>query len=535
MRIAGFLVACAAILTMFPASCPAMSSLTPLPAVTAIAEGASQPVAEAEGRLVLANEPGNTRAVILEFDLAPIAARATPLARLKLGDVEKLKIKRPGQSASQERGALHVFAIDAADRETLAGSSHVKPGGIVNPYTIDVTDAVNAALAQSAPPAKKIRLVVRLTGKPVYYEVYALHAAKPMLEIASAENWTDDSRQCVAPLDSGTTVYRESCLALADDRDGEIALRLLYPAKKITEVIALGSGRRLREGRDWILRDGRLILPRGTQAPVQLASEFFLAPRKDKAGNVTMARNTIKLAEGGWYHERQIAVSYEPAARDWKWPAPISSLDQLPRTKQRLQSKAALTVILFGDSISEGYNASKKDGLWPYQPACGELVARQLERVYGGKITFMNHARAGGTSAHATTQADAQVAWFKPDLVLLAYGMNDRGDNRRPAYRANLEKIIDTIRARSPETEFVVITPMLNNPKQPTGLEPVKFIRDEALKINKPGIAFVDVTGAELAMLERKDYLDLSGNGANHPNDFLMRVYAWRILEVLAP
>jgi lysophospholipase L1-like esterase len=520
---------------MLPTAARAVTSLAPLPAATAAAEGAPPPLPEAEGRLVLANEPGHARAVILEFDLAPIAAGVTPLARLKLGDIEKLKVKRPGQPAGQERGALHVFAIDAAGGETLAGGTHVKPGGTVNPYIIDVTDAINAALARPAPAAKKVRLAVRLAGKPVYYEVYALPPAKPMLEIASAENWADDSRQCVAPLDSGTAVYRESCLALADSRDEEITLRLLYPAKKITEVIALGSGQRLLEGRDWLLRDGKLVLPRGTQAPVQLAPEFFLSPRKDKDGTVTLVRNTIKLAGDGWYHERQLAVSYEPAARDWKWPAPISTLDQLPRTRQRLQSKAPLTVILFGDSISEGYNASKKDGLWPYQPAYGELVARQLERVYGGKITFMNHARAGGTSAHATTQVDAQVAWFKPDLVLLAYGMNDRGDNRRPAHRANLEKIIDTIRARSPGTEFVVITPMLNNPRQPTGLEPVKFIRDEALKINQPGIAFADVTAAGLAMLERKDYLDLSGNGANHPNDFLMRVYARRILEVLAP
>ena len=92
-----------------------------------------------------------------------------------------------------------------------------------------------------------------------------------------------------------------------------------------------------------------------------------------------------------------------------------------------------------------------------------------------------------------------------------------------------------TVRARSPRTEFVVITPMLNNPRQPAGLDPVKFIRDEARKISLPGVAFVDVTSTELAMLERKDYLDLSGNGANHPNDFLMRIYAQRVLEVLAP
>jgi hypothetical protein len=170
-----------------------------------------------------------------------------------------------------------------------------------------------------------------------------------------------------------------------------------------------------------------------------------------------------------------------------------------------------------------------------YQRTYGELVARELRRVYGAPATLMNHARAGGTSGHAATQADAQVAWFKPGLVLLAFGMNERNEERRAAHRENMERIIDLVRARSPGTEFVIITPMLNNSSRPAGLDPVKFIRDEALKIRRTGIARVDPTGTELAMLERKNYLDLSGNGVNHPNDFLHRIYAMRVLEVLAP
>jgi len=113
--------------------------------------------------------------------------------------------------------------------------------------------------------------------------------------------------------------------------------------------------------------------------------------------------------------------------------------------------------------------------------------------------------------------------------------MNDRAEKRIGSYRANMESILDTIRATSPETEFLVVTPMLNSPKQASGNDPVKFIRDEALKIQRPGTAFADITTSELDMLKRKDYLDLSGNGANHPNDFLHRIYAQRILEVLIP
>ncbi|MDR0352346.1 MAG: SGNH/GDSL hydrolase family protein [Opitutaceae bacterium] len=511
----------------------AASAFTPYPAAR-ITKTASVPGAET--RVALANEPNATAGIMLEFDLPASAPASTPYARLNLGDLVKIPVKRPGQSAVAARGALHVLTVAPDGAETLAGSLPVKPGATNKNCIIDITDAINAALAAPPATAKKIRLAVRVTGAPLPYEVYALAAdTPPVLELASPQNWTDDWRERLAPLTDGPLIYREACLALADTRDAEIVLPLLYPAKKIIEAIHLGTGEKLREGADWLLRDGKLILPPGTAAPVQLADEFFLSERKDKQGNITKVRGQIKLKEGGWYHERQLEVTYEPAARDWRWPAALSGIDALPRTQKLLTAKAPLTIIVFGDSISAGYNSSRTDGLWPYQQPYGELVARALRRAYGAPVTLMNHARAGGTSGHAATQADAQVAWFKPDLVLLAFGMNERNEARRAAHRANMEKIIDIVRARSPETEFVIITPMLNNPAQPTGLDPVKYIRDEALKIRRPGIAHVDLTSTELALLERKTYLDLSGNGANHPNDFLHRIYAMRVLEVLLP
>ena len=60
-------------------------------------------------------------------------------------------------------------------------------------------------------------------------------------------------------------------------------------------------------------------------------------------------------------------------------------------------------------------------------------------------------------------------------------------------------------------------------------------VRDEALRISRPGVAFVDMTTTQVEALRHKDYPDLSGNGANHPNDFLHRLYAQRVLEVRAP
>jgi hypothetical protein len=490
--------------------------------------------------LVLANEPaGRSAGLVLDFKLDAVPHVRTPLARLQLAEVRKLPVSRPGQTPGAGRGVLHVFARPSAGQALeFAGGTVVKPAGTPLAYTIDVTGAVNGVLARPA-GQKTLRLDLRMLGTPSFYEVYGVPTGpgkvSPTLEIASPAGWSDDWEQRMAPITHGPVVYRESCLPLMANQGTELTLRLLFPVKKVVEVIHNATGAKLREGRDWVLRDGMVIVPPGSAAPIQSESEFFATPRKGKDGKVELVRSAIRLVEGTWYHERQIEVSYEPAARDWAFPPSVSSLDQLPRLKRLLTAKAPVRVVLFGDSIAAGCNASRFQGCRPYQPAFGELVAWRLERHCGSRVTLMNHSRGGGTSAYGATQAESQVAWFRPDLTIIAFGMNDRAPARRDGYRANLERIIDTVRATSPDTEFVVVTSMLNNPRQPDGSGPVLRLRDDALRIARPGLAVVDVTAAHQELLQRKSYLDLSGNGVNHPNDFLHRVYAQRVCEVLAP
>ena len=494
-------------------------------------EGAAKP-----GIVVIANDgPDAKSGLLLDFDLSSIQGSFTPEARLQLGEVEKLTVKRPGKPMTAERAVMQVF-YDAGDGKwKLAGSLPTKAGGMVNTYVIDVTPAVNAALAKGE---KKLRLDLELGGKPLPYEVYGVSDGTQKravsLEVASPAGWVDDLDARLEPIWSAPVIYRQSCLPMTDSRDKEATLNLLFPAKKVTEVMYPFTGEKYEEGRDYVVRDGKVVVPVGSRIPVQLESEFFTDTKTDKDGNVKTSKVTVRLVPDTWYHERQIAVSYEPE-RNWKFAPPISSIEKLPRLKKLLAEKKPITVVLFGDSISAGGDTSSLHFVPPYQLNFGELVARKLAKEYGTEVTFINPARAGATSAYGRGQVSAQVGGFKPDLAIVAYGMNDRAPERRVEYKKNIEKIIDTIRADSPETEFVVVTPMLNNPKQPTGLDPVKFIRDEALSISRPGLAFADMTTTELDMINHVDYLDLSGNGANHPNDFLHRVYAQRILETLLP
>ena len=48
-----------------------------------------------------------------------------------------------------------------------------------------------------------------------------------------------------------------------------------------------------------------------------------------------------------------------------------------------------------------------------------------------------------------------------------------------------------------------------------------------------PGIALADMTSIWTEIVARKKYLDLTGNGLNHPNDFGHRLYAGVILATI--
>jgi lysophospholipase L1-like esterase len=123
--------------------------------------------------------------------------------------------------------------------------------------------------------------------------------------------------------------------------------------------------------------------------------------------------------------------------------------------------------------------------------------------------------------------AQVRVANGKPDLVIIAFGMNDGSAKVTPTtFAANIKAIMATVRLAQPKAEFILVAPMLPNP------EAAEFIgrQNEYGPVLKammgPGVAFVDMTTVHAALLKGKKYRDMTGNNVNHPNDFLIRWYA---------
>ena len=243
----------------------------------------------------------------------------------------------------------------------------------------------------------------------------------------------------------------------------------------------------------------------------------------------------VLIGDGDEFHRRQAASAYAHPASAWPGAAPRSAALQLPLTSERLRSSQPLTICVTGDSISEGYNASGFIGAPPRQPPYADLVAAGLEQSSGSRVTLRNLATAGWTSDDGLADVESVIA-AQPDLVIVAFGMNDAGYADAPAFASNIAGIVAAVRTASPETEFVLVSPMLPNPRwaYPVTARFAAY-RDALAGLCGAGTALADVTTLWAQMLTRKSVHDLTGNGINHPNDFGHRVYAQVILGTVAP
>jgi acyl-CoA thioesterase-1 len=313
-----------------------------------------------------------------------------------------------------------------------------------------------------------------------------------------------------------STVMRGESLMFVEGSGGEWG-SLLFPVDRLLSLTSSTGEVTYEEGRDYLCdaASGRLRRLTGSRVPLIAREE--------------LAR--LIAAGDDAFHRRQVAATYGHAAGLWRSPMPSVSGGPLPRTQARLRSSKPLTICLTGDSISEGYNASGFLGVPPYQPAYGALVAAGLEQAFGGPpVTFHNLAIAGWTADHGWADA-ARVAALTPDLVIVAYGMNDACYADAVSFGANILGIVNEIRSSAPDAEFVLVSPMLPTPACDF-VVPDRFpaYRDALANLSGPGMALADMTTLWLELLKRKSPYDLSGNGLNHPNDFGHRLYAQTIL-----
>ncbi len=326
-----------------------------------------------------------------------------------------------------------------------------------------------------------------------------------------------DLTQSMEPLWQGHTVYNETVLMYSEG--GKPATgRLLYTPTHIISVQNYGLSAAYAEGRDYTV-NGKDI----TVTPLSRMTSLTEAD--------------FPKAEFPWYDldGRHIVVTYTHDDT-WQGPIPHYAGDQLPHTLNKLHHHQPLTIVAQGDSITLGDNVSGYMQIPPYMPTWAELFVKQLAQDTGDhKISLYNTALGGMTSEWGLDNAESTVATLQPDLVILAFGMNDFWSLSGDEFRTNIQGIIAKVRARQPNAEFILITSMKFDPAYTADPMYTGHMASyvTALKsLTGPGVCLLDMNAISGALFAAKKPTDLIANPL-HPNDFLARWYAQSLVAML--
>jgi hypothetical protein len=362
-----------------------------------------------------------------------------------------------------------------------------------------------------------------------------------------------DLARCMEPVWAGKTVYQESIFPTKQPNSGEEVIPLLYRASKILEVRSATLLTAYEEGKDYSLRDCKIVIPQGSAIPVMSGDEFY--PDRVEPGTSFWRKGGGYVVFAPWerIHICQAVVTYEHEDA-WSGPVPTGKLNSLPKLKKRLTEGKSVKILFYGDSITCGYNSSGIVNAEPFMPDWTELVMADLKSKWPDvPFTSVNTAVGGKSTDWAVENAEERAAAHKPDLAIIAFGMND-GTGRVPAetFRENILAVMRSISARSADCEFLLLATSLANPEvllfnerqrapgeDPCVMDHRSFEGNQtdflpALRsLEGEGVIVADMTTLHAHMLKSKRFRDMSGNNVNHPNDFFARVHAQLIAASL--
>ncbi len=229
-----------------------------------------------------------------------------------------------------------------------------------------------------------------------------------------------------------------------------------------------------------------------------------------------------------YLYKKQYLVSYSHS--EAKFPQIVSDRLQLDKTYQLIKNKKQIKIALLGDSISNAANSSYSFGYGGSHWL--NSATKKLSRRYGAKFKVKNFSRSGYATDWGVEGIE-QASDYKADVVIIAFGMNDGTANvSLDTFADNLKTIIAKARSYNQNTEFILISTPVPNPQYKYGNARHHAYRLIMKELEQDGVTMLDMTLAFDFLVERKNYVEISGNNFNHPNDFSYRFYTSAIEEL---
>ena len=356
---------------------------------------------------------------------------------------------------------------------------------------------------------------------------------------------------------SGDTVYYDS-VCFAEGADGSVSDGvLLYAPTKILSVCSTDMKTVYEEGTDFVVEGNRIIRTENSRIPVFKYADYCKPYTNDPATAwVQIVGTDLELILSPKMMSCQVFVSYTHAGT-WEGAVATSQMSYLPKTSRKLDSQDPLNIVFFGDSIICGWDASGQDETvvqWqddtlihavsnraPYMPSWAEMVTAKLRQTYGyDEITKINRGSGGTASSWGRYAASKWVNPEDPDLVVIAFGMN-QPQSTQSQFKYDIKSMIATVLEAHPDAEFLLVSCMMPNTAAVNFAQHLLAEQEAALyEIQQEmaeqgvGVGVVPVHSVFASMAAAgKKYIDYTSNNINHPNDFASRVYAQLILAAL--
>lgn len=209
----------------------------------------------------------------------------------------------------------------------------------------------------------------------------------------------------------------------------------------------------------------------------------------------------------------------------WQDFIKVSGREHLSHTLGLLKSGKPVSVVCWGDSVTEGASPSSHDKCYV------ELLRSRLKAAYPKAPITLTNAGIGGSNTDSRRDGyEKEVLSYNPDLITVEF-VNDIGKGP-DGIKRNWAEFISRARQKNPNVEFILITPHNVMPEWMNGFDKSADAMRQAAADNKVALADANNIWINLRALGIP-YYTLLANGINHPNDLGHEFFTASLMELL--
>ena len=364
-------------------------------------------------------------------------------------------------------------------------------------------------------------------------------------EFIQTTTWNEDMMKAyLRPYWYSREIYNETVVFVGEESEAT----LIYTPTEVDSVRNYGLDINYEEGVDYIIEGNKIRRLKGSKMPYWEVDDYFL--KVPNVSGVTIGTYASRLefefeeprylryGEGDMFTSKQIAITYRHN-ETYDGPIPVQQADKLTSFLQKAENKETVNIMIYGDSVGVGCNASGTiygGNVSPYMPDYANILKQFLEKM-GVTVNLENQAVGGWKVQDCINAYQSKIANKEIDLLILRIGGND-GDSNETKYLFEMNKLLNSFFKDYPNANVILQTPELPNQQSLWTLNLDKIegwtysVMEEHASFNQIAIAPIQsiTNWVESRGKRTRDWL---ANNINHGNDFIIRLYSQVILTTM--